>query len=165
MNKKTDHLSASWTNIFTVLFFDGFSVKQRSAAPLAYGCGKLLMQNINLLSLGPTGFVGELSNVIPNLIINILRLKTSVHMNHWLTQRLSEHVPILLSKLMAQSSMTSYTEAKSPACSPMKHTVGLGHKVGLTRSFAVIVRNTNFKLLTFTGAALISMLHSVHPKC
>lgn len=61
---------------------------------------------------------------------------------------------------MTQSSLTSYTGAKSSAHSISSNLGARGDKVGLIRSFKVLVLNANLKLLKFSEAMLISLLQS-----
>lgn len=74
--------------------------------------------------------------------------------NCWLIQLGSEHAPKWFSKLMTSSGVVSRTGAYSPTSSIAKHPVGSSHKVHLTQTFIVLVRNKYPKLLTFSEASL-----------
>lgn len=75
------------------------------------------------------------------------------------TQRVSEHTLKRLLRSMTQSSVTSYTEANSPASQMANHLVASGQNVDSTQSFEALMCNANLKLLVFNEAILITVSH------
>ena len=73
-----------------------------------------------------------------------------------LAQRVSEHIPKWLVQRMTQPRTSTLACDKNPASSITKHLMKTGHKVDLTQSFKVLLRNRTPRLLAFCEALLIT---------